>query len=254
MEHMNRHKRLFFHVIALLLTLSLFGCGAKESRRMEQSGFLGDYSRMEEGKNNEALYVYVNHEADCRQYGKFMISQVTLYANSADSPLAKLDPKDQNILMTMGWAGIYEAMRKAGFEPVDKPGPDVMGIKGAITEAVKAKVMVANVMALAPYVWEATTLWGMGTGKWPFLGELAGEMEIVDSQSGERLAAMMSKVVGTLGSNVDPTARWGDIHDGFDRWRDNFTRRMTNCRATGSFAMPEDERSWMRKTIEYWSP
>lgn len=250
----KRHKLLSFKILALLFTLSLLGCGAKESRRMEQSGFLEDYSQLKEGTNNEALFVYVNPNADCRKYNKVIIDQATLWAKTDGSPLSKLDPKDQKMLVTLGWGTVYDGMKKAGFEIVDKPGPDAIRVRGAVTEAVKAKVMVANVMALAPYVWEATTLWGMGTGKWPFLGELAAEMEIVDSQSGERLFAAMSKVVGTLGSNIDPSVRWADVHDGFDRWRENIAKRMTSCRATGSFAMPEDDRSWIRKNVEYWSP
>ncbi len=254
MYPINRYKKLSFQIIALLFTLSLSGCGAKEARRMKQSGFLGDYSQMKEGSNNEALFVYINPAADCRNYSKVIIDQATLWAKTDDSPLAKLDPKDQKMLVTLGWGTVYDGMKKAGFEIVQKPGPGVMRVRGAITEAVKAKVMVANAMALAPYVWEATTLWGMGTGKWPFLGELASEMEIVDSQSGERLFAAMSKVVGTLGSNLDPNARWHDVHDGFDRWRENLAKRMVSCRATGSFAMPEDDRSWIRQKVEYWSP
>ncbi|MFM8331527.1 MAG: DUF3313 domain-containing protein [Candidatus Methylumidiphilus sp.] len=250
----SQHKQLSFQIIIMLFALSLSGCGAKESRRMEQSGFLGDYSQMKEGTNNEALFVEVNPKADCRNYPKVIIDEATLWAKTDDSPLSKLDPKDQKMLVTLGWGTVYDGMQKAGFEIVDTPGPGVMRVRGAITEAVKARVLVANAMALAPYVWEATTLWGMGTGKWPFLGELAGEMEVVDSQSGERLFAAMSKVVGTLGSTLNPTARWGDVHDGFDRWRENIAKRMTSCRATGSFAMPEDDRSWIRKQVEYWSP
>jgi hypothetical protein len=158
------------------------------------------------------------------------------------------------MLVTQGWGTIYDGMRKGNFEIVDKPGPDVIHVRSAITEAVKAKVVLATALAVAPYAWEAATLWGMGTGKWPFLGELAGEMEITDSQTGERLFAAVDKVVGTMGSNVDPTARWDDVRKGFNLWRDRLGKRMASCQATGSFEMPEDDRGWIQKSFEYMSP
>jgi hypothetical protein len=251
----NRHKIPVLMLAGLFLTLFIAGCGgAKQYRRVEQSGFLGDYTQLKEGKSNEALYVYVNPKADCRKYSKVVIEPVTLWAKSDDSPLASLDSKDQKMLATLAWGMLYDAMKKGNFEIADKPGPGVMLVKGAVTEATKANVVVADVIAVAPYAWEAGALWGMGTGKWPFLGELSGEMEISDSLTGERLFAGVDKVVGTLGSNIDPTARWDDVRQGFNLWRDRIGKRMANCSETGSFTMPEDKKSWIKKTYEYMSP
>jgi hypothetical protein len=255
MSIVNSHNIPVLMLVTLFLTLSIASCGgAKQYRHVEQSGFLGDYSQLKEGKGNEALYVYVNPTANCQKYRKVMIDPVTLWGKSEDSPLASLDQKDQKMLTTLGWGTLYDAMRKGQFEIVDKPGSDVMRVKGAVTEAVKANVALANTLAVAPYAWEAATLWGMGSGKWPFLGELSGEMEISDSLTGERLFAGVDKVVGTLGSNLDPTVRWDDVRQGFNLWRDRIGKRMASCQETGSFKMPEDERSWIKKTYQYMSP
>lgn len=255
MNVVNRHNIPILMLTGILLTLSILGCGrAKQYRRVDQSGFLGDYSKMKEGKGNEALYVYVNPKTDCRKYKKVIIDPVILWGKAEDSPLASLAPKDQKMLATLAWGTIYDAMRKGKFDIVYKPGADVMRVKGAITEVVKAKVILADVVVFIPYVWEAATLWGIGTGKWPFLGELAGEMEIVDSLTGERLFMAVDKVVGTLGSNVDPRAGWDDIWQGFNLWRDKHSKRMASCHKTGSFRMPEDTRGWIKKTYQYISP
>lgn len=240
--------------IGLISVFLIVGCTAKQHRRVEQSGFLGDYSQLTEKKENEALYVYVNPKADCRKYTKVIIDPVTLWAESETSPLATLDEKDKKMLMTQAWGVLYDAMRKGNFQIVDKPGDDVMQVKAAVTEAVEAKVMLASVTAVAPYVWMGATVWGIGSGKWPFLGELAGEMEIVDSVTGERHLAGVDKVVGMLGGNMDPRARWDDVRKGFNIWRDRIGVRMASCRETGSFAMPKDDRSWIHKTFEYMSP
>lgn len=241
-------------MIGLSLTLSIIGCTAKQYRRVDQSGFLGDYSQLHEKTQNEALSVYVNPKADCKKYHKVMIDPVTLWATSEDSPLAALEEDDQKMLVNQGWATLYDGMKKSHFEIVDKPGPDVMRVKSAITEATKAKVVLATALAVAPYAWEAATIWGMGTGKWPFLGELAGEMEITDSQTGERLFMAVDKVVGTMGSNIDPMARWNDVRKGFDLWEERLSKRMTSCQATGSFEMPKDDRGFIQKSFEYMSP
>lgn len=254
MRFTNQHKMPRARLIGLFLTLFIVGCVAKQARKVENSGFLGDYSQFREAKENEALYVYVNPKADCRKYSKVIIDPVTLWGKSEDSPLAELEEKDQQMLATRGWGTVYDAMRKANFAITDKPGPDVMRVRAAVTEATKAKVMLANAVAVAPYVWQAATLWGMGTGKWPFLGELAGEMEIVDSLTGERLMAGVDKVTGTMGSNMDPRARWDDVRKGFDHWREKLGKRMVSCRETGSFEMPKDDRNWMKKTFDYMAP
>jgi hypothetical protein len=236
------------------LLLSLMGCGAKQYRRVEPSGFLGDYSKMHAAQGNEALSVYVNPKASCHTYSKVMIDHVVLRGLPHDSALAALEPKDRTMLVTLAWGTLYDALHKAKFAIVYQPGPDVMRVKGAITEAVKANVIVADLMIGVPYVWEAATLWGLGTGKWPFLGELAGEMEISDSMTGTRLFVAMDKVVGTLGSNLDPFARWSDVRQGFDMWREKLGMRMASCQKTGSFNMPADQRNWVKKTYDYVSP
>lgn len=249
----NQHKTLIILAV-LSVSFTLIGCGAKQSRRVEQSGFLGDYSQLTEKKENEALYVYVNPNADCKKYSKVLLEPTTLWAISEDSPLAALDEEDQNMLVSRSGGMIFDVMQRAGFKIVGEPGSDVIRVRGAVTEAQKAKVILADALAVAPYAWEAATLWGMGTGKWPFLGELAGEMEITDSVSGERLFAAVDKVSGSIGSNVDPRARWDDVRKGFDLWRERMGKRMISCRETGSFQMPKDERGWMKKTFDYMSP
>lgn len=45
----------------------------------------------------------------------------------------------------------------------------------------------------------------------------------------------MDKVVGTMGSNVDPGALWNDVRKGFDLWREKLGKRMASCQATGGF-------------------
>ncbi len=241
-------------ILMSLLLLTLAGCSAKQHRRVEPSGFLGDYSQLQPGQTNEALYVYVNPDIACTDYDKALIDPVTLWAPNEESELAQLPEEDQKMLLSLAWGTVYDAMKKGGFEIVQDPGPGVIRVKSAVTEAEKSNTMVANTLAVAPYAWVAATLWGMGSGKWPFLGELAGELEMVDSVSNQRILAGVDKVAGRLGGNFDPQARWNDVVSGFQLWRDRMGLRMANCQKNQTFQMPEDERFWIEKTIDYVSP
>jgi len=247
-------KKLKLITLLLSAMILVLACTPKQSRRVEKSGFLGDYSEFKEGKSNEALYLYINPKADCNNYTKVIIDPISLWVKADDSDLAKLEDKDEKMLLTLAWKALHDAMIDGEFEVVEQAGPGVLRVRGAITEAVKARVMVANVLAVVPVVWIGTTVWGIGTGKWPYLGELSAEVEVLDSETGERMLAGVDKVVGRLGGNLDPRARWGDVIDGFQFWRDRIGVRMKNCRVTGSFVMPEDDRMWINKTIDYVSP
>lgn len=241
--------------LLLITVIVLFtGCAAKQSRRVEKSGFLGNYTELKKGNSNEALYVYENPSIKCNTYNKVIIDPVLLWAKGDNSDLATLNPKDKKMLLTIAWGTLYDAMEKGQFKIVQESGPDVLRVRGAITEASKANVLLADILAVAPYAWMASTVWGMGTGKWPFLGELSGEVEILDSETGERLFAGVDKVVGRLGGNLNPLNRWGDVVDGFQLWRDRMSERMESCRDTGSFAMPDDDRWWIEKVIDYVAP
>ena len=204
--------------------------------------------------SNEALYIYLNTNASCENYTKVIIDPVTLWAIPGDSALADLDLEDQKMLLALAWKSLEDIMNKGKFEVVNETGPGVMRVRAAITEATKSKVMVANVLAVVPVVWIGATVWGMGTGKWSFLGELSAELELLDAETEERLLAGVDKVVGRLGGNIDPRERWGDVVDAFKVWRDRLGQRMESCRETGSFVMPEDERMWIERTIDYVSP
>ncbi len=250
----NFHKYSITLTAFICVILLISSCSPKQARRVEKSGFLGDYSNFKEGKSNEALYLYINPIANCKNYTKVIIDPVTLWTVSENSELTGLDPKDKLMLLTLASGTIHDAMQSGQFEVVDEIGPGVIRIRPAVTEAVKANVLLADVLAVAPYAWEVSTLWGIGSGKWPFLGELSGEIEILDSETNERLFAGVDKVVDRLGGNIDPRAKWGDVVDGFQLWRDRMGERMKSCRNTGSFVMPEDDRMWIEKTIDYVAP
>ena len=99
-------------LIAFLLSvvILILACTPKQSRRVEKAGFLGDYSEFQQGKSNEALYLYINPKAECKNYTKVIIDPVSLWVKADDSDLAKLEDKDEKMLLTLAWKALHDAM------------------------------------------------------------------------------------------------------------------------------------------------
>jgi hypothetical protein len=229
-------------LLAAVAVAFLCGCGAtKQAREVERSGFLGSYSSLRKGNGDEPLLVYANPAADCRKYGKVMIDPVTLWAKPGDSWLQKLEPKDRDMLRRLGTDTVLEVMNKARFEVVTRPGPDVMRMRMALTEADKANVLLKEGTVLAPYVTAPAALYSETTGQALFTGDAAFELEILDSLTGQRLYAAADKRVGKL--DVRDFHEWDDVKEAFESWGERGARRLVNCRTTGSFASSPKEQS-----------
>jgi Protein of unknown function (DUF3313) len=97
------------------------------------SGFLDDYTLLREGAPGEVALVYRNPDADWTRYDKVLLEPVTLWRSGWNS----LDPVPEDDLLRLVSA-FENALRRqlgAGFRLVDQPGPGVIRIRLAITEA-----------------------------------------------------------------------------------------------------------------------
>lgn len=241
-----------FPVLALAIALSLVGCGStKQARSVNASGFLGDYSQLKPPAENstDPLLVYANPAADCRKYKSIMLDPVTLWAKEDNSSFAKLEPADRDYLLTEANKTLRETVAKGGYPLVDQPGPDVMRIRAALTEAEKSNVMMKEVSILAPYASAAATVWAEGKGQALFTGDAAYEVEALDSVTGERLFAAVDKRVGKM----DPRNyhSWDDVVDSLKSWEERGVKRLAHCRQTGSFALSPKEKSFSEKMDKY---
>ncbi|WP_255556256.1 DUF3313 domain-containing protein [Methylococcus sp. Mc7] len=233
-------------LLAAVAVSFLCGCSAtKQAREVERSGFLGSYSSLRKGNGDEPLLMYADPAADCRKYTKVMIDPVTLWAKPGDSWLQKLEPKDRDMLRKLGTDTVQDVMNKARFEVVTQPGPDVMRVRMALTEADKANVLLKEGAVLAPYVTAPAALYSETTGQALFTGDAAFELELLDSRTGQRLYAAADKRVGKL--DVRDFHEWDDVKEAFKSWGERGARRLVNCRTTGSFASSPKEQSFEEK-------
>src|ERR1700735_4280547 len=113
------------------------------------SGFLGnDYSLLTPptaGSDQNAMLRYVNPNANWASYNKIMIAPVTFWAGD-DS---KVSAADQQALCNYMYTVMVTDLGKT-FAIVDQPGPGVLKVSGALTDAGSAVPVLRSISVVVP--------------------------------------------------------------------------------------------------------
>lgn len=217
----QRWRRVSQHVMtgALVAALALtVGCAGLRQRRaaVEPSGFLGDYSQLQPNDEYKAYLVYINPSANWSKYNAVMIDSVALWGTSVN-----LSPEDQAKIAGMMYNALYDTLAK-NFAIVTSPGMNVLRLRGAITEAQGAKVVMNVVSSVIPQLRTVSTIGGMAADTSMLVGEAGAEMELLDSVTGVRLAAAVDRQTGTkaLIRGGSKFSKWGDVKEACEYWAD----------------------------------
>jgi hypothetical protein len=213
----------------LCLALLATGCATTEMAAVKpaSSGFLGnDYALLTPGETakGQAGLRYFNPAAQWRQYNKIMIEPVTFWGDEA----SKVAPSDQQALSTY-FNGALEKALSEKFQIVTAPGPGVMRLQVAITDAEAATPGLRTVSLVVPQARLLSTVGTLATGEQVFAGSLQAEAKVRDAATGQLLTAAVARGVG--GGSVKAAAQWqwGDVQNAMDL----FARRM----ATSLYAL-----------------
>ena len=223
---MKRYAGLTF----LLLMLVLSGCAtSQQAGGVETRGFLGDYSKLKPGGSDEAALIYRNPNVDWRKYDKFMIDPVKIWDMGNES-LKDVPLKDRERLALMLKVRVIEALKNERFSRVKEPGPGVMRIRSAITEAQQSKPFLDSITTLLPQARLLSGAKKLAFGTNSFVGSASVEAEVTDSQTGEVLVAGVDRRAGgkTLEGSLNS---WDDVEKSFKFWADRFAYRL--CMAKG---------------------
>jgi hypothetical protein len=195
------------------------------------SGFLGDYSLLQPGGSRQALYRYINPSANWGQYNAVMIDPVTFWGSQDSS----ISPKDQEFLCAYFCNQLRQDLVK-NVSMVDEPGPGVMRLQVAITDASAATPLLRTASVVIPQARLLNKVTELATGSFAFVGSARGEMKLTDSMSGTILAEALDKGVG--GNNVQTAAtwQWGDAERVIDQWCETMASKVTELRITGALA------------------
>lgn len=207
---MLRHTTLAV-VLGSLVSLvlgSLIGCQPKE--KTAYSGFLRDYSTMMPSPIVEGAVYDENPVKRLDQYDKFMIDPVVVhFAPNAQG--TALDPAKLTRLTDYFRDEAIKALSKR-YTVVKTPGPGVLRIRAAITDIQPTKPL----MNIHP----ASKLMGAG------LGGASMEAEAIDSQTKERVFAVVDTRQGDKVSVVAGLDELGHAKQVMNYWIGRFVKRV----------------------------
>ena len=214
---------------AALLALGLTGCSTtSQTRKVEPSGFLNNYSQLRQGQGEEALLVYQKPGVRWSKYTKIQLDPIQLW-HAPDSDLAQVPPEELQALVDHLHLAIRTELG-TNYTFVNQPGPDVMRLRVAITEAKKASVGANVVSTVIPQIKLLSGVKKLATGTHMFVGRAAVEGEILDSVSGERLWAGVDERAGAK-TFRGMTSAWNDIEEAYSYWAKRLNTRLAEERS-----------------------
>ena len=233
-EFVNPSARRIRFVIAIIALVSVaaasIGCGILRPTRgrhfedSERSGFMRDYSQLGPQEGYDAQEVYVRPNTPWKDYSAIYIESVSLWIKDEDK---KPSAEDQKKITDMLYKSLHDKLGEK-FKIVDRPGPGVIQIRAALTEAKGARVALNTVTTVIPQARAVSTLLGLGTDTAALVGTASMEAEATDSITDDRLAAVIDSRAGTKGI-TRMLSKWADVQAICDHWgeraRDFFVRQ-----------------------------
>ena len=188
----NRGLRKPTALLPMMGCFCLAGCATTP----EPTGFISDYSRLEKSGSSAMRYM----SARVRAYDGFIIDPVQIRTRRYP-PVLK--PEERAEVAQYLHSSLEDLLRKRNFILTNRSGVGIGRIRVAITDATKSKWW----LNLHP----ASKLSGAGTGG------AAMEGEIIDSVTGEQLAAVIQAGKGNQ-FELDTFSALDDVHDVIDEW------------------------------------
>ena len=235
---MMRFRECMYLIVATSL---LAGCGATsqaskitdETRAQMESkggstGFLGDYSMLREGKDDEALLVYRNPNVNWKSYDKIKLNPVTIW-RGGDNPLKDIPEDELRDLANELGSQLNNALKK-DYQMVDHAGPGVMHLQVAITEAGKSNPAGDILTTIHPGTRATSGIKKLATGTESFVGKASVEGKITDAQSGTLLLAAVDRRGGGkyLWKGIN---KWKDVEKAYEYWAQKLQWRLCDLRS-----------------------
>lgn len=109
---------------------------------------------------------------------------------------------------------------------VDQPGPGVIKLSAALTDATSAVPVLRSVSVVVPQARALSLIKMAATGTYAFVGSAQGAINLNDSMSGQLLAAAVDKRVGGTAVTNVAVWQWGDAEHAMDYWGNLIDQRL----------------------------
>ena len=239
-----RSARKYVKALALVgliaVPLITTGCTATRGRRgaPEESGFLRDYSQLQENPDYPAARVYVRPGVQWARYNSVQIDSVGLWGDATE----KISAEDQQMLTDMLYKSLQEDLSKY-FMIVNQAGPNTLRLRVALTQVQSAKPVLRTVTTVVPQLRVLGSIVGLAADTATTVGSATVEMEVLDSVTNERLAAAVDDRAGTkvLFAKRAYTS-WGDVDAACRYWSDRIAWQLARhgVQRKAGVGMPEE--------------
>ncbi len=210
--------------------LALACATTEQTHRAQPSGFLGDYSTLEEGRDeDEPALLYIDAETDFAGFHSVLIDPVTVWRGPgtedvAEEELHNLAHYLENSLRTQ---------IAHHFKLAERPGPGTLRIRTAITEARGVNAPLNFASKVLPPARLLSEVKKLTTGTRAFVGRAAIEVEMLDGITNRRVIAAVDERTGTNAIR-GAGGTWGDVKEAFDTWARLIGTRLAVFRALDS--------------------
>lgn len=236
---MNIRRLMVGVVCAAVLTACAHSEQAGGYGKVEPSGFLKDYSKLQPAKDDtEASLVYfMPDKAKFKAYTKVWLEPVQVWRGEK-SDSKNLEQEDALYVSEYLWSRVDEELRK-DYMMTREPGPGVMRVRIGITEAGKGIPVLDNLTAAYP----GTLVMSKGKkaigGTESFVGKASVEVEVTDTQTGELIAEAVDRRGGGKYA-WKALHRWEDFEQAANYWAKKFRWRACAMRNEAKCEMPKE--------------
>lgn len=215
--------------IAFFCLVSFAGCATShQARSVTKSGFLWDYSQLKPGDSDQALLSYRNPKARWTQYKKVIIDPVSIYA-APDADM-KSESREQRMALANYFTSALKENLSKHFTVVRSPAPGTLRIRAALTDADQSEVLINTISTVMPIGLALSTAKRVVTGSDTGVGFAQAEVEILDSDTTDRLAAAVDKRYGTKALR-SKFGSWNDAQAAMDAWAGQIAERLVEVGA-----------------------
>ena len=217
--------RFIHNVLVLTAVVAAAGCAATSGGHADDitfSGFLGSYDGLTRTDDSDmAAFRYVKPGLDLSGYHAILLERPV--ARISAEALQEVGDEDMEYLL----GALDKAFRDelgAKWTLTDQAGPGVLRIRTCLsdTESATAAMTFTRIIPVGMLVSKGKQL---ATGTGINVGKAGGELEIVDSTTGERLFAAVDRRVGT-GVVRNMFSSWDDVTAAFSVWAEHTAERL----------------------------
>jgi hypothetical protein len=198
------------------LAVAELGCGAVAARRsVEHHGFLRDYSQLKHHPDYPGREIYINPMAVWQRYDSVQIDSVTLWAIEQTGALTE---EERQMLTDLFYRALVTKVG-AQFELAERPGPRTLRVRAALTQVKGANVPLRTMTTFIPQALVLGAATSLARDTAVTVGSVTVEAEILDSVTGERLAAAVDARKGVKDiTSVRTFEKWGDVEAALEYW------------------------------------